>query len=55
MKDMKMMSEPWDDAGAYEMGKAAEVADWTEWNEELSDKVRSAVRGDEGMMEGLKE
>ena len=55
LKNIKLISEPWDAAGAYELGKAAEFADWTEWNDQFRDKVRRAVRGDEGMMEGLKE
>ena len=46
LKNIKLISEPLDAAGAYELGKAAEFADWTEWNDQFRDKVRRAVRVD---------
>ena len=54
LKDIKLISEPWDAAGGYELGKAACLAGWAEWNDQYRDTLRRAVRGDEEMMEGLK-
>ena len=55
LKNIKFISEPWDASGGYELGKAARFAEWTEWNDCYRDTVRRAVRGDEKMMEALKE
>lgn len=55
LKNIKLISEPWDAAGAYELGKAAAYADWTEWNDRYRDTIRRAVRGEDDMMGALKD
>ena len=55
LKNIKLISEPWDAFGGYELGKASSFADWTEWNDKYRDSVRKALCGDEDIMEALKE
>ncbi|MBT5175497.1 MAG: glycogen debranching enzyme, partial [Candidatus Marinimicrobia bacterium] len=54
LKNIKLIAEPWDASGAYELGKASGLADWAEWNDKYRDTVRRALRGEEKMMEALK-
>lgn len=55
LKNIKLIVEPWDSAGGYELGKAASFAGWTEWNDKYRDTVRRVIRGDNNMMAELKE
>ncbi len=55
LHDIKLISEPWDAAGGYELGKAASFAGWTEWNDKFRDTVRRAIRGDDNIIDELKE
>ena len=54
LKNIKLIAEPWDASGGYELGKASGLADWAEWNDKYRDTVRRALRGEEKMMEALK-
>ena len=49
MKDVKIIAEPWDAAGAYQLGSFSERR-WVEWNDRYRDEVRRFWRGDDGMM-----
>ena len=55
LKNIKLIAEPWDASGGYELGKAAVLADWVEWNDKYRDTVRRSLRGEEDMMVALKE
>jgi len=49
LKNVKIIAEAWDAAGAYEVGSFSERR-WAEWNGRYRDDVRRFWRGDDGMM-----
>jgi isoamylase len=49
LKNVKIIAEAWDAAGAYEVGSFSERR-WAEWNGRYRDEVRRFWRGDDGMM-----
>lgn len=49
LRDVKIIAEAWDAAGAYEVGSFSERR-WAEWNGQYRDVVRRFWRGDEGML-----
>jgi glycogen operon protein len=49
LRDVKIIAEAWDAAGAYEVGRFSEPR-WAEWNSQYRDDVRRFWRGDEGML-----
>ncbi len=49
LRDVKIIAEAWDSAGAYEVGSFSERR-WAEWNGRYRDDVRRFWRGDEGML-----
>jgi glycogen operon protein len=49
LRDVKIIAEAWDAAGAYEVGSFSEKR-WAEWNGKYRDDVRRFWRGDDGMI-----
>jgi glycogen operon protein len=49
LRDMKIIAEAWDTAGAYEVGSFSERR-WAEWNGRYRDDIRRFWRGDDGML-----
>ena len=49
LRDVKIIAEAWDAAGAYEVGSFSERR-WAEWNGRYRDDVRRFWRGDEGFL-----
>ncbi|SFH43197.1 glycogen debranching protein GlgX [Modicisalibacter xianhensis] len=49
LRDVKLIAEAWDIAGAYELGNFSEQR-WSEWNSRYRDDIRRFWRGDEGML-----
>ena len=49
LRNVKIIAEAWDAAGAYEVGSFSERR-WAEWNGRYRDDVRRFWRGDEGMI-----
>ena len=49
LRDLKIIAEAWDAAGAYEVGSFSERR-WAEWNGRYRDDVRRFWRGDDGML-----
>jgi glycogen operon protein len=49
LRDVKLIAEAWDAAGAYQVGSFSERR-WTEWNGRYRDDVRRFWRGDDGML-----
>jgi len=50
---IRMIAEPWDAAGRYELGRAFPGITWMQWNDRFRDDVRRFVRGDAGMLGAL--
>jgi isoamylase len=49
LRDVKIIAEAWDAAGAYQVGSFSERR-WAEWNGRYRDDVRRFWRGDDGML-----
>jgi glycogen operon protein len=49
LRDVKIIAEAWDSAGAYEVGHFSERR-WGSWNGRFRDDVRRFWRGDDGML-----
>jgi isoamylase len=49
LRDVKLIAEAWDAAGAYQVGSFSERR-WAEWNGRYRDDVRRFWRGDEGLL-----
>jgi isoamylase len=49
LRDVKLIAEAWDAAGAYQVGSFSEKR-WAEWNGRYRDDVRRFWRGDDGML-----
>ncbi len=55
LQGVKLISEPWDAGGGYQLGHGSWHANWLEWNDRFRDAIRQAVRGDEGQMQPLQQ
>jgi isoamylase len=49
LSDVKLIAEPWDAAGLYQVGRFPYGRRWSEWNGRYRDDVRRFWRGDAGM------
>lgn len=49
LRDTKLIAEPWDAAGLYQVGRFPFGQRWAEWNGRYRDDVRRFWRGDAGM------
>lgn len=50
MRDVKLIAEPWDCGGLYQVGSFPHFGVWAEWNGKFRDCVRRFVKGDSGMI-----
>ncbi|MGH7388237.1 MAG: glycogen debranching protein [Candidatus Rokuibacteriota bacterium] len=50
---LRLIAEPWDAGGAYQLGRAFPGVTWAQWNGRFRDDVRRFVRGDAGMVPSL--
>ena len=53
LRDVHLIAEPWDAAGAYQLGTRFPGSLWHQWNDRFRDDVRRFVRGDRGMVSVL--
>jgi glycogen operon protein len=53
LRDTKLIAEPWDAGGLYQVGKFPYGGRWSEWNGRYRDDVRSFWRGDPGIAGAL--
>ncbi|MFO0881733.1 MAG: glycogen debranching protein GlgX [Gemmataceae bacterium] len=53
LADTKLIAEPWDAAGLYQVGKFPSGRRWSEWNGHYRDDVRRFWRGEDGMAGAL--
>lgn len=50
---VRLIAEPWDAGGAYQLGESFPGLRWQQWNGRFRDDVRRFVRGDAGMVPSL--
>jgi isoamylase len=50
LRQVRMIAEPWDAGGAYQLGTAFPGMFWHQWNGKFRDDLRRFVRGDPGMV-----
>jgi isoamylase len=50
LRQVRLIAEPWDAAGAYQLGTGFPGMFWHQWNGQFRDDVRRFVRGDFGMV-----
>jgi glycogen operon protein len=53
LRDVKLIAEPWDAAGLYQVGRFPFGTRWAEWNGRYRDDVRRFWRGEPGMTGAL--
>jgi isoamylase len=53
LRDTKLIAEPWDAAGLYQVGKFPFGRRWSEWNGQYRDEVRRFWRGEPGLVGAL--
>jgi glycogen operon protein len=53
LADTKLIAEPWDAAGLYQVGRFPFGRRWSEWNGRYRDDVRRFWRGDAGLASAL--
>jgi len=49
MRDVKLIAEPWDCGGLYQVGTFPHYGVWSEWNGKFRDTVRQFIKGDHGL------
>jgi len=54
-RGVRLIAEPWDVAGRYQLGGAWPGVGWRQWNDRFRDDVRSFLRGDEGYVGALQQ
>jgi isoamylase len=53
LADIRLIAEPWDAAGAYQLGRNFPATRWFQWNDRFRDDVRRFLRGDAGLVPPL--
>lgn len=53
LANVRLIAEPWDAAGAYQLGRNFPGIQWLQWNGRFRDDVRRFVRGDPGHVPAL--
>ncbi len=51
--NVRLIAEPWDGGGAYQLGESFPGTRWFQWNGRFRDDVRRFIRGDAGMVPSL--
>ena len=52
-RGVRMIAEPWDAAGTYELGRAWPGRGWMQWNDRYREDVRGFLRGEGGLVTSL--
>ena len=53
LRSVRMIAEPWDAGGAYQLGRSFPGSRWMQWNARFRDTLHRFVRGDAGMVPEL--
>ncbi|MBQ0104830.1 MAG: glycogen debranching enzyme, partial [Armatimonadetes bacterium] len=54
LADCRLVAEPWDAVGLYQLGMFYDNSRWLEWNGKYRDTVRRFLRGDDNIISELK-
>ncbi|HEY4325356.1 MAG TPA: isoamylase [Mucilaginibacter sp.] len=49
-KQVRLIAEPWDAGGAYQLGRGFPGNSWSQWNGQFRDDIRSFAKGDPGLV-----
>jgi glycogen operon protein len=47
---VRLIAEPWDAEGAYQLGRSFPGNSWSQWNGQYRDDIRSFAKGDQGLV-----
>ena len=50
---VRLIAEPWDASGLYQLGKSFPGRTWMQWNGQFRDTLQQFVRGDRGLISQL--
>jgi isoamylase len=50
---LRLIAEPWDAAGAFQLGRSLPGITWSQWNSRFRDDLRRFARGDAGLVPSL--
>jgi len=53
LDNTRLIAEPWDAAGAYQLGRGFPGVTWQQWNGQFRDDLRRFVKSDAGMVPNL--
>jgi glycogen operon protein len=53
LANTKLIAEPWDAGGLYQLGSFPAGKKWAEWNDKYRNHIRKYIRGDRGMIPKL--
>ena len=53
LAEVRLIAEPWDAGGAYQLGRRFPGTRWMQWNGRYRDTLQQFVRGDPGMVSDL--
>jgi isoamylase len=53
LREVRLIAEPWDAGGAYQLGRVFPGVRWMQWNARYRDTLQQFVRGDGGMVPDL--
>jgi len=53
LASLRLIAEPWDASGLYQLGRSFPAVTWLQWNGRFRDDVRRFVRGDAGFVPAL--
>jgi len=53
LRNVRLIAEPWDAAGVYQLGRSFHGVSWFQWNGRFRDDVRRFIKGDSGTVSNL--
>jgi glycogen operon protein len=53
LADIRLIAEPWDAAGVYQLGRSFPGMQWMQWNSSFRDTIQKFIRGDMGVIANL--
>lgn len=53
LANLRLIAEPWDATGVYQLGRSFPALTWMQWNGRFRDDLRKFIRGDPGLVPGL--